>query len=421
MDPVVVTLLVIAGLLLLGALGEFVFARTGVPDVVWLVAAGILAGPVSDLVSPAFFTPGIPFFGAIALTVILSSGAFRLRLAEVAAAAPRGILLGVLGFAFSLMAICIFFWLATALGFVRAAPPLLWLMAGAIVGGTSSVIIMPTVAKGSVPAPVARMLEVESAATDALSIVVAMVIVDLLVSGVADISRPFVALGRELGEGIGLGLIGAALLVPLIPPLRDKPHGYTLFLGSMIALYAITSWLGGSGAMAVLTSSLLLGNAASIVPRLFPGAQGQVFTASQTTLVMQDQMSFLIKSFFFFLIGLMFPTDLRQIALAGVAALFLFLFRIPAVMLSTKGAGLGKKGFWLLNVAMPRGLAAGVLATLPLHRGIEGVENLASAVFALIVFSVLFFAAGFSVVSRFAEGSGSKAEVDVDKIATKHN
>ena len=171
MDPVAVTLLVIAGLLLLGALGEFVFARTGVPDVVWLVAAGILAGPVSDLVSPAFLTPGIPFFGAIALTVILSSGAFRLRLAEVAAAAPRGILLGVLGFAFSLMAICIFFWLATALGFVRAAPPLLWLMAGAIVGGTSSVIIMPTVAKGSVPAPVARMLEVESAATDALSIV----------------------------------------------------------------------------------------------------------------------------------------------------------------------------------------------------------------------------------------------------------
>jgi potassium/hydrogen antiporter len=302
-----------------------------------------------------------------------------------------------------MMAICIFFWLATALGFVRAVPPMLWLMAGAIVGGTSSVIIMPTVAKGSVPAPVARMVEVESAATDALCIVVAMVIIDLLVSGVADVSRPFIALGRELGVGIALGVVAAAVLVPLIPPLRDKPHGYTLFLGSMMALYAITSSLGGNGAMAVLTSSLLLGNAASIVPRLFPGAQGQVFTASQTSLVMQDQMSFLIKSFFFFLIGLMFPTDLRLIALAGVAALFLFLFRIPAVMLSTKGVGRGNKEFWLLNVAMPRGLAAGVLATLPLHRGIEGVENLASAVFALIVFSVLFFAVGVSLVSRFPD------------------
>ena len=46
MDPVATTMILIAGLLLVGALGEFVFARTGVPDVVWLVAAGILAGPV---------------------------------------------------------------------------------------------------------------------------------------------------------------------------------------------------------------------------------------------------------------------------------------------------------------------------------------------------------------------------------------
>src|SRR6185295_16761865 len=112
---------------------------------------------------------------------------------------------------------------------------------------------------------------------------------------------------------------------------------------------------------------------------------------------------FLIKSFFFFLIGLMFPTDLRQIALAGVAAGFLFLFRIPAVMLATKGIGFGKKDLWLLNVAMPRGLAAGVLATLPLQRGIPDLENAAPTVFALIVFSVLFFAAGISIVGRLPD------------------
>jgi cell volume regulation protein A len=262
---------------------------------------------------------------------------------------------------------------------------------------------MPTVSKGSVPARVARVVEVESAATDALSIVVAMVIIDLLVSGVLDVSRPFVTLARGLGVGVLLGVVAAALLIPLIPPLRDKAHGYTLFLGSMLALYAITESFGGSGALAVLTSALLVGNAASVVPKLFPGATSRVFVPSQTTLVMQDQMSFLIKSFFFFLIGLMFPTDLRQIALAAVAALFLLLFRVPAVLLATKGMMPSRKEFWLLSVAMPRGLAAGVLATLPLQQGIEGVENLAPAVFALIVVSVLFFAAGISIVSRLPD------------------
>jgi len=51
MDPVVRLLVEIAGIFLLGALGEFIFARTHVPDVAWLVAAGILAGPVSGLIA----------------------------------------------------------------------------------------------------------------------------------------------------------------------------------------------------------------------------------------------------------------------------------------------------------------------------------------------------------------------------------
>jgi potassium/hydrogen antiporter len=403
MDPVARMVVVIAGILLLGALGEFIFARTRVPDVVWLVAAGILAGPVSGLTRVELLKPGIPFFGAIALTVILSSGAFRLQLTEVVAAAPRGIFLGLSGFVFSLIAVCGFFWLSTALGYVRPSPPLAWVMAGAIVAGTSSVIIMPTLAMAQVPSRVARMLEVESSATDALSVIVTMVLIDLIVSGSADISRPFIALARQLGVGVALGVIAAALLVPGIPSMRDRPHGYTVFLASMLALFGITDLFKGNGAMAVLVASLLLGNASSIVPRLFPGARGQAFAASQTTGVIQDFMTFLIKSFFFFLIGLMFPTNLKQIALAAVGVLFLMAMRVPAVLLSTRSMGLGKKEFWFLGAAIPRGLAAGVLATLPMQYGVPGVENLAPGVFAVIVLSVLVFAIGFSIVGRLPD------------------
>jgi potassium/hydrogen antiporter len=403
MDPVVKLVVEIAGILLLGAAGEFIFARTRVPDVVWLVGAGILAGPMSGLIPAGALTSGIPFFGAIALTVILSSGAFRLQLAEVAAAAPRGIFLGLAGFVFSVLAICGFFWLSTALGYVRPSPPLVWVLVGAIVGGTSSVIIMPTMAMARVPSRIARMLEVESSATDALTVVVTMVLIDLVVSGSADMSRPFIALARELGLGVALGVIAAALLVPGIPSMRDRPHGYTIFLALMLALYGITGLLRGNGAMAVLVASLLIGNASSIVPRLFPGAHGLQFAASQTTGIMQDQMTFLIKSFFFFLIGLMFPTDLKLVAMAAIGVLFLMVMRVPAVLLSTRRMGLGKKEFWFLVTAIPRGLAAGVLATLPMQYGVPGAENLAPAIFAVIVLSVVVFAVGFSIVGRLAD------------------
>ena len=405
MTAVSQALIVIAGLLLLGALGELAFTRTRIPDVVWLVVAGIVAGPVSGVVSPTLLQPGIPFFGAIALTVILSGGAFRLRLSEVAVAAPRGIALGLVGYAFSVAGVCAFAWLATRLGIFPARSPLIWLMIGAIVGGTSSVIIMPTMALGKAPPSIAPMLEVESAATDALSVVIAMALLEFLVSGSADLSRPVLQLVRQLGLGLLAGVVAAAVLVPLIPPLRDKPHGYTVFLASMLALYAITESFHGNGAMAVLTASLLLGNAVSIVPRLFPGARGEEFTASGTAAVMQDQMSFLTKSFFFFLIGLMFPSSPRLIALGAAAVVFLFVFRLPAVMLATRGRPLLTKERWLLNVSIPRGLAAGVLATLPLHYGVEGMENLAPGLFALIVFSILAYALGYYIVGRLPDDS----------------
>ncbi len=403
MNPVVQILIVIAGLMILGALGEYLFARTRVPDIVWLVAAGILAGPVFQVVPPDLLKPGIPYFGAIALAVILSSGAFNLRVSGVVSALPRGLLLGVTGFALSTMATWVLLFLAWNLGVVHIHSPLGWLGVGAIIGGTSSVVIIPSMALCRVPGRVARLLEVESAATDALSVVIVMVMIDVLVSGTADVTTPMVALVRELGIGLVGGVGAAALLIPGIPAMREKAHGYTVFLALMFALYAVMELLHGSGAIAVLTASLLLGNASSIVPRLIPGAVGPMFAPSNTTFVMQAQVTFLVKSFFFFLIGLMFPMDLRLVGLAAASVAFLFAARIPASLLATNGQHLSKKEFWFTSAAIPRGLAAGVLSTLPQRHNIEGAENLAPAIFAVVVISNLVFAVLFWHISRWPD------------------
>ena len=112
MSPVGQLLVEIAVLLLLGALGEFIFSKTGIPDVIWLVLAGIIAGPVLHIVSPAALRPSIPFVGAISLVVILSGGALRMKFADVASAAPRALLLALLGFLFSVLAVVLFHLLA---------------------------------------------------------------------------------------------------------------------------------------------------------------------------------------------------------------------------------------------------------------------------------------------------------------------
>jgi Na+:H+ antiporter len=402
-DPVGGMLVLVSGLLLLGAAGEFVFSKTGIPDPVWIVGAGILLGPVFDVVSVDLLRPAVPYFGAIALTVILTGGAYRLQLRDVVSAAPRGLLLGVLGFAFSMLGIVLFFWVGIRSGWLQPSPVMYWLLVGGIVGGTSALVVMPTVSHDKVDPQVARTLEVESSATDALAVVIAMALIDLLAMGSTDVTQPLVTLARQIGIGVGAGVIWSILLVPFYPALREQTHSYTLLLASMFLLYALTITAEGNGAMAVLVAALLLGNATIIVPRLIPGAQPQAFVPSAGGVTMQNQMTFLIKSFFFLLIGLMFPNDVRSIALGVVAGVVVLLFRIPAVAISVRGSGFTRKQKALLIVALPRGLAAGVLSTLPMQYHIIGADTLSGAVFAMIVTTILLFAFGMALASRLPD------------------
>jgi cell volume regulation protein A len=405
MNPVSQFLIIVAALLLLGALGEFIFRKTGVPDVVWLVLAGIIAGPVLQIVPDGLLEPAIPFIGAVSLVVILSGGALKMNIADVAGAAPRALLLAVVGFFFSVLAVVCFFFGATYFGLVKPASLSGWILCGAIVGGASSLIIMPTMAGCSVDKGVARLLEVESSATDTLCIVVTMVMIDLLTSDAVELSRPFVALSREVGLGVGLGVIIGMAFIPLMPRLYGHPHSYTLFLAMMLIVYGVTNSIDGNGAVAVLTCSMMAGNAKLIMKNLVPSAQEFELEEHAGTAMIRGHLTFIIKSFFFTLIGLMFPASPRLIALGAVGALVLLLFRIPAVRLSLRGAGLNRGQLRMVDIAIPRGIAAGVLSTLPVYYGIPNAENLSPGVFSLIVFSILFFAVGFAIVQRSATAS----------------
>ncbi|NJN50511.1 MAG: hypothetical protein HC809_00645 [Gammaproteobacteria bacterium] len=409
MDDVSLMLVVVSGLILLGAAGEIIFAKTRIPDPIWLVGAGILLGPVFEVVPAQLLQPAIPYFGAIALTVILAGGAYRLQLTEVASAAPRGLLLGTVGFAFSLAGVCVFLWAGIQTGWIRDATVLHWLLVGGIVGGTSALVIMPTVAGGQVESRVARTLEVESSATDALCVVVTMALLDLLVHGSTGVADPVLTLIRRSASAWSPGVTWSILMIPFYAAMRERFQSYTLLIASMFLLYALTTWWQGNGAMAVLISALLLGNASTIVPRLIPGAHPHAFIPSASGVTMQQQLTFLVKAFFFVIIGLMFPDDTRSIVIGVLAGATLLVFRIPAVALSVGGLGFSFKQKALLMVAAPRGLAAGVLATLPFQHNIPGMESLAGIVFSTIVTTIVLFAVGFALVARLPEPPPSDA------------
>ena len=187
MSPVSVFLLAIATIFVVGIVGEIVFAKTGVPDVVWLIAVGVGLGPVSGLVTREGLMNIAPFFGALTLVVVLFDGGSELRLGELKKAAGRGTLMAVFGFILAVAAVA---------GVTKAACwagilPRTWtwmhaIMVGTILGGSSSVVIMPALSKAGLSPKISNLVNLESALTDVLSVVATGAVIQILASTSAD-------------------------------------------------------------------------------------------------------------------------------------------------------------------------------------------------------------------------------------------
>jgi cell volume regulation protein A len=110
------------------------------------------------------------------------------------------------------------------------------------------------------------------------------------------------------------------------------------------------------------------------------------------------QMTFMVKSFFFVFIGAMLGPPWLLVLAGVVLGGVLFVARIPAVIVGTFGSLLSSDQKRLVTVSMPRGMAAGVLATLPLSAGVPGTGPLPVLVFACVFTTILVFAVGFPLM-----------------------
>ena len=78
--PVSFIFLIAGVIILLGFFGSFLFERTKVPDVLILMAVGVVLGPVSGLFSTGNMAHFAEYFGAFALMVILFEGGMDMDL-----------------------------------------------------------------------------------------------------------------------------------------------------------------------------------------------------------------------------------------------------------------------------------------------------------------------------------------------------
>jgi cell volume regulation protein A len=372
----------VGGIIAIGFVGYLLFERTRVTDVLLLILLGVLIGPVFGLFSVSGFQEATAFVGTLALVVIMFDGGLGLRLKDLASGFARATALAVGGIIMTVAAVA-----GLAHFFMGFAWPIA-VMLGLILGGTSGIIVMPTIARTRATTASKTLMSVESALTDVFCVIGVVTGIGLLGAsaalGAGSVSTAGKAIAASFSVAIVIGLAVGFLWLRLLRMLDGKKNAYMVTLAATLLLYAAVETVGGSGAIAVLVFGIVLGNGVDLMSRF--GIDGRAFNERQKDF--QGEITFLVRAFFFVYLGVILdpavlrdPTFLLHGALIVVA---IVLARILAVWLALAGDKTTRGDRGLITFMLPRGLAATVLAGMPAAAGIAGTENFLAYAFIIV-------------------------------------
>lgn len=399
MDPVSTFLLAVALVLLVGIASEVIFQRTGIPDVLWLIATGALFGPVLGLVEREALLASAPHIGALALVVVLFDGGSELRLDELGKSTGRSVTMAALGF---LIAVGVTAPTVMVGKWLRLVP-MSWgwthaIMIGALVGGSSSVVVMPALRRAKVRERFAAMVNLEIALTDVFTVVVTGAILAIMghrATGAEGSAA--LALGQSFAVGAVLGCGGGLVAALALRRLGHSDFAYPLLLGWLFLLHVGVEELGGSGALGILAAAVMVGNAPNLEKS---SGMARAARVGKSFSGVHDPISFLIKSFFFAFVGAMLGPHVGAFLFGTAIGVVLLLARLATAGLATIRSEVSTPSRVLLGFLAPRGMAAGALALLPLRAGVPEAEGLPPIVFAAIAGSIATFAIGFPLLRR---------------------
>ena len=400
-------ILLAAGVVIfLGVAGEAFFKKTGIPDVAFLMILGVVIGPVLGLIQPEAVIQVVPYFAALALIIIMFDGGLNLDIKHVIKTAHFSVTLAVLGFILSVVMIT----LAAhfALGW-------LWLesiLLGSIVGGSSSAIVFGLVRNVKISEETKSMLSFESALTDILATIIAFILFEAVLAGHFDIQTLQETIGRAVVVGLVLGFGVGIPWMYVSTKLGNAQHGYMLTLGVLFVLFFLANSFGESGALTALVFGLMIGNKSHLA-KILRFKLPRIELDDPT----HNQLTFLVRSFFFVFVGLMASFGQIEYLVFGVLMTIVVYFGRVFVGKITLTKRFSRLDRAVTNSMIPRGLAAAVLATYPITMGLPNAEAYPQLVFFIILSSVVITTVGLGKSKKIpppesVEGGFIKKEFD---------
>lgn len=371
------------------------FRRTLIPDVLMLVLLGVIIGPILNIAKPSDFGVVGTHMGTIALVVLLFHGGSTLNVKSIIASWRTTAALTLTAFFTAFVTI------SSGGYFLFGLPLFSATILGAICGGTSSAVVIPLVQGLALDKKTETVLLLESAFTDVLSIVLVFALIGAAQTGGSITVNLFSSVATTLLFSPLIGVLAGFAWTAI--GVRSKGERLEPLAAMALAfiVYGVTNALGLSGGLAVLVFGFASQNVKIFgFDRVITALRFREFgKLNKSEDLFFAGIIFILKTFFFVYLGLSMYLPRNVEGYVPLIVLMVYFLRLFAVRL-TAVPPMGLRDASIASVMAPKGLAAAVLAAVPLQAGITGGEIIRDRTYLLVLVSIVITAVAIPVIEK---------------------
>ena len=366
-----------AALLVVAVAANRLSRWTRVPDIIVLLLIGVGLGPVLKWVDPNHFDATVRILGMLALILILFEGGLELRLKEVIRYSPGGILLAFVSYGFTLGLVALIAHVLLHMAWVDAA------LLGAVLGSTSAAVVLPAIEQISAPEPIKITLTLESSLGEIIAVLTVGTLINLGSGDQSLVQGLITGFGHHILIDVAIGVAVGVIWSRLWPLVAGQHFSNALNLGTVLGVFAIGRYFGGSGLLAELVFGLTLAN----MPRT-----PRMVRQGERMLAFHSELTFLVRSFFFVLLGIMAQLVSRAYTIPIIAILVSLVVARWLAVRATRWSirDVNTNDTELLFLMFPRGLITAVLALQVLAAKGQSFFFMPAMAFTVVLFSNIF-------------------------------
>ena len=340
----------LATIIVFGVGAQWIGRRTGIPSLLILLPAGLLAGDVLGWVEPdELFGDTLNPLVTLLVSLLLFQSGIQLRLADLPGEARSPIVrLVTIGLAIT------FAGASAAVAIVLDVPTELAFMTGAIIVVSGPTVVGPLLNVVRPREPTGAVLNWEGTVLDPVGAILGVVVLNLVLASDRGGVHPALQMFARLGLGIAVGLVAAALLVFVMSRflLTDDMEAAVALLFAAGAFAVADVLLSEAGLFATVTMGFVAANQRVVSTRRISG-----FGETLEVLI--------IGTLFIVLGALVKIDDLVDYAgqIAVLVALLVLVVRPLTAVVSLVRTSLSGRDRALVAWMDPRGIVAAATAT----------------------------------------------------------